>query len=115
NGTPIEFADRNTDGNDVLFGDLGNDWIVGGTGKDTSWGGWGIDLLNADDVLGTTGDTDEATDTHPIYEDRAYGGASYDILIANTGGDRLIHWVGGVHHNHLPVPPVGHRPVTPPV
>ena len=42
---------RNSDGADVLFGDLGNDWIVGGTGHDTLWGGWGNDLLQADDDL----------------------------------------------------------------
>src|SRR5206468_3302828 len=30
-----------TDGNDVVFGDLGNDWIVGGTGRDQLFGAWG--------------------------------------------------------------------------
>ena len=25
-----------TDGDDVIFGDLGNDWLVGGTGRDIS-------------------------------------------------------------------------------
>ena len=44
-----------TDGDDVIFGDVGNDWLVGGTGRDTLWGGWGNDLLNADDVLTTDG------------------------------------------------------------
>ena len=39
------YADANSDGNDVIFGDLGNDWLVGGTGNDTLWGGWGNDLL----------------------------------------------------------------------
>ena len=45
------YADARSDGDDVIFGDLGNDWLVGGTGKDTLWGGWGNDLMNADDVL----------------------------------------------------------------
>ena len=42
-----------TDGDDVIFGDLGHDWMVGGTGRDTVWGGWGDDLVNIDDVLTT--------------------------------------------------------------
>jgi len=42
-------------GGDRLSGDLGNDWIVGGTGRDSAYGGWGNDLLQADDVLGATG------------------------------------------------------------
>ena len=71
------------------------------------WGGWGIDLLNADDMLGTTGDTDEAPDTHPHYEDRAFAGASYDILIGNTGGDRLIDWVGEFNTYLVPFSPFG--------
>ena len=82
-----------TDGNDDIFGDLGNDWVVGGTGRDTLWGGWGNDLLNADDDLNTGGSaTNVGTDTNPSYEDLAYGGAGLDVLIGNTGGDRLIDW-----------------------
>jgi Ca2+-binding RTX toxin-like protein len=98
-----------SDGDDALFGDLGNDWIVGGTGRDNAYGGWGNDLLQADDVLGTTGDgsSDEAPDTHPIYEDRAYGGAGLDILIGNTGGDRLIDWVGEFNSYLVPFAPFG--------
>ena len=123
NGTPIAFADRNTDGDDAMFGDEGNDWMLGGTGRDHVYGGWGNDLLNADDVLGTEnpdppanspgqlplGGTDETPDTHPIYEDRVFGGAGLDILIGNTGGDRLIDWVG--EFNSLPraVRAVRHR------
>src|SRR5205085_2745067 len=37
-------SQKNTDGDDALFGDLGNDWIVGGTGRDDMAGGWGNDL-----------------------------------------------------------------------
>ena len=43
--TCLRRADAWSDGDDVIFGDLGNDWLVGGTGKDTLWGGWGNDLL----------------------------------------------------------------------
>ena len=35
NGDPIgELQYRESDGDDVIFGDYGNDWIVGGTGQD---------------------------------------------------------------------------------
>jgi Ca2+-binding RTX toxin-like protein len=88
-----------TDGDDVLFGDLGNDWLVGGTGCDRGYGGWGDDLINMDDNHDSTAATadpraNNVPDTHPSYEDKAYGGAGRDILIANTGGDRLIDWAG---------------------
>jgi len=110
-------ATRN-DGRDLVFGDHGNDWLVGGTGRDDHWGGWGTDLLNADDLLGSTngqtpanppgsGTSDEAPDTSPNYEDRAYAGASYDILIGNTGGDRLIDWVGEFNSYIVPFAPFG--------
>lgn len=84
NGTPIgDMQARESDGDDVLFGDLGNDWIVGGTGRDHIYGGWGNDLMNADDVTGgsgssydQTGALNDAPDTHLLYEDRVYGGRS---------------------------------------
>ncbi|HET9217470.1 MAG TPA: Calx-beta domain-containing protein, partial [Terriglobia bacterium] len=94
NGTPTAFANRNTDGDDAIFGDLGNDWQVGGTGRDTIYSGWGNDLANADDVLDTAGGLNDIVDTHPLYADRVFGGAGLDVLIANTGTDRLIDWVG---------------------
>ncbi len=42
NGTPItsSLQNRESDGRDAIFGDLGNDWIVGGTGRDHLYGGW---------------------------------------------------------------------------
>ncbi len=83
-----------SDGDDVIFGDLGNDWLVGGTGEDTLWGGFGNDLLNADDVLESRDGLNDLPDTHPAYEDLAFGGAGKDVLIANTAGDRLIDWQG---------------------
>jgi hypothetical protein len=109
-------ASVNTDGDDAIFGDLGNDWMVGGTGKDTIWAGWGNDLSNADDDLRTNDWLNDipkgssytsATDTHPTYEDRVYGGAGLDVLMGNTGGDRLIDWVGEFNSYIVPFAPFG--------
>jgi Ca2+-binding RTX toxin-like protein len=96
-----------TDGDDVIFGDLGNDWLVGGTGMDTIYGGYGDDLLNADDDHDTALGRNTGPDTHPSYEDRAYGGAGRDVLIGNTGGDRLIDWVGEFNSYIVPFAPYG--------
>ncbi|MHC4088881.1 MAG: hypothetical protein ACYSVY_01125, partial [Planctomycetota bacterium] len=96
-----------TDGDDAIFGDLGHDWLVGGTGEDLIFGGRGDDLLNADDDHGTLGETNRAPDTHPSYEDFAYGGAGRDILIANTGGDRLTDWAGEFNSYIVPYAPFG--------
>ena len=41
------------------------------------------------------------------YEDRAVGGAGLDVLIANTGGDRLIDWVGEFNSYLVPFAPFG--------
>lgn len=121
NGTCLAYADRVSDGSDAIFGDLGNDWMVGGTGQDTIWGGWGNDLANADDVMtiagtGSFGDQkgrkiqpspNDTPDTHPLYQDRVYGGAGLDVLIGNTGGDRLIDWVGEFNSYIVPFAPFG--------
>jgi Ca2+-binding RTX toxin-like protein len=98
-----EGAFYTTDGDDHLFGDLGHDWLVGGTGRDSLWGGWGDDLLNADDDL-----TSALTpDPNASYEDMAFGGAGRDVLIANTGGDRLIDWLGEWNSFLTPFSPFG--------
>jgi Ca2+-binding RTX toxin-like protein len=97
-----------TDGDDVIFGDLGNDWLVGGTGRDHMYGGRGSDLLNADDNLDTVGGANtEADGPEASYEDIAYGGAGRDVLIANTGGDRLIDWAGEFNSYIVPYAPFG--------
>ncbi|MBI3447905.1 MAG: hypothetical protein HY049_03135 [Acidobacteria bacterium] len=101
-----------SDGVDRIFGDLGNDWIVGGTGQDHLFGGFGNDLLNADDDHDSTAGTadplaNNVPDTHVTYEDIAYGGAGRDVLIANTGGDRLIDWVGEFNSYLVPFAPFG--------
>jgi Ca2+-binding RTX toxin-like protein len=106
-----------TDGNDVIFGDVGNDWLVGGTGRDNLYGGYGYDLLNADDNHDSTNNDDgnltpedlanNIPDTHPSYEDLAYGGAGRDVFIANTGGDRLVDWAGEFNSYIVPFAPFG--------
>ena len=98
---------KRSDGEDLLFGDLGNDWIVGGSGRDTFYSGWGADLVNADDDQDTNGGLNNSPDTHTSYEDRAYGGAGRDVLIGNTGGDRLIDWAGEFNTYVVPFAPFG--------
>ena len=78
--------------------------------------------MNADDVLSTGCAYDanggkcsspldtwlnDAPDTHPTYEDRVFGGAGLDILIGNTGGDRLIDWIGEFNSYIVPFAPFG--------
>jgi Ca2+-binding RTX toxin-like protein len=103
----VNFDPIATDGDDIIFGDLGNDWLVGGTGRDTLYGGFGDDLMNADDNLDTNSGANDIPDTHPSYEDRAFGGAGRDILIGNTGGDRLIDWAGEYNSYLVPFAPFG--------
>ncbi|CAM5793933.1 LEPR-XLL domain-containing protein [Rhizobacter fulvus] len=103
---------RPTDGEDRIFGDYGNDWLVGGTGRDDLYGGWGDDLLNADDDQGLDGAPNTTPDTHYSYEDRAFGGAGRDVLIGNTGGDRLIDWVGEFNSYLVPFAPFGQATVS---
>ncbi len=101
-----------SDGDDVLFGDHGNDWLVGGTGTRHAVGRLGQRPAQrrrrAHDA--TTASTTPPTPT-PTYEDRAVGGAGLDVLIANTGGDRLIDWVGEFNSYIVPFAPfgAGHR------
>ncbi|MBD2449019.1 DUF4347 domain-containing protein [Nostoc sp. FACHB-152] len=91
------------DGKDRIFGDLGNDWLVGGTGKDRLFGGLGDDLINADDNLDTNGGLNNQPDA-PAYADPdfVYGGGGLDVMIANTGGDRLIDWNGEFNSYFVP-------------
>ncbi|MHC4294389.1 MAG: calcium-binding protein, partial [Planctomycetota bacterium] len=89
------FGAKIEDGKDRIFGDLGNDWLVGGTGFDRLFGGFGDDLLNADDNLDTNGGLNDAPDVVEFADgDFAFGGGGLDVLIANTGADRLFDWVG---------------------
>ena len=101
------YAGVPTDGDDVIFGDLGNDWMVGGTGRDTVWAGWGDDLVNIDDKLTTAGGLNSGPDTNPSWEDFTYGGAGRDVMIANTGGDRMVDWNGEFNTFVVPYNPFG--------
>jgi uncharacterized repeat protein (TIGR01451 family) len=86
---------KNHDGSDRIFGDTGNDWLVGGTGADRMFGGRGDDYLNADDNMDTNGGLNDGPDATLFADaDFAYGGAGLDVLMANTGGDRLFDWTG---------------------
>jgi Ca2+-binding RTX toxin-like protein len=106
-----------TDGDDRIFGDLGNDWIVGGTGRDHMYGGRGDDLMNGDDNMdtlpippkkGAGGDLENnQADSFMAYTDVIYGGAGRDTLIHNTGGDRLIDWLGEFNNYIVPYSPFG--------
>ena len=72
------------------------------------WGGWGNDMLDADDDKSRrTAASTTQPDTQPSYEDRAFGGAGLDVLIGNTGGDRLIDWVGEFNSYVVPFNPFG--------
>lgn len=99
------------DGEDVLFGDLGLDWLVGGSGRDRMYGGLGNDILNADDDLETNGGLNDVSDTGVLVPsetaDIAYGGGGRDILIGNTGADRLVDWTGEFNEFQLPFAPFG--------
>jgi Ca2+-binding RTX toxin-like protein len=106
-----------TDGDDRIFGDLGNDWIVGGSGRDHMYGGRGDDLVNADDnhntlaqppKKGIGGDLENnQADSFQAYTDMVYGGAGRDIMIHNTGGDRLFDWTGEFNSYIVPYSPFG--------
>ena len=102
-----ETANNNFD-EDVLFGDLGNDWLVGGPDNDQLFGGFGADLMDADDDKSTNDGDNLAPDPVNIdIQDIAYGGAGRDVLMANTGGDRLMDWVGEFNSFIAPFAPFG--------
>ncbi|MBC7730040.1 MAG: hypothetical protein H7242_21025, partial [Microbacteriaceae bacterium] len=88
------------DGKDWIFGDDGNDALFGGTGHDRLFGGLGDDYHQLDDNLDTNGglntDTDDATAVQNTAGtgDFAYGGGGLDVLIANSGHDRMFDWTG---------------------
>ncbi|MBL8817435.1 MAG: hypothetical protein JNL58_15515, partial [Planctomyces sp.] len=100
-----------SDGIDSIFGDEGNDWLVGGTLADRMFGGMGDDLLNADDNLETNSGLNNAPDA-PLYADAdfAFGGGGFDVMIANTGAERLIDWVKRFNTYVVPVVPTLEHP-----
>src|SRR5262249_44753263 len=88
------------DGKDWIYGDQGNDVLFGGTGHDRLFGGQGDDYLQLDDNLNTDGglnnNADDATNSQATAGggDFAYGGDGLDVLIANSGYDRMFDWGG---------------------
>ncbi|HVK13697.1 MAG TPA: hypothetical protein VM597_33430, partial [Gemmataceae bacterium] len=88
------------DGKDWIYGDKGHDVLFGGTGHDRLFGGLGDDYHQLDDNLDTNGglntDTDDQFDPASAAGggDFAYGGGGLDVLIANSGGDRMFDWTG---------------------
>ncbi|MCI0538465.1 MAG: hypothetical protein L0Z50_24930, partial [Verrucomicrobiales bacterium] len=93
------------DGKDLLLGGTGHDWLVGGTLNDRLFGGLGDDLLNADDNHdnGTTPGLNNRPDNTLFADaDFAFGGNGLDVLIANTGGDRLFDWQGEFNSYFVP-------------
>jgi Ca2+-binding RTX toxin-like protein len=96
------------DGKDRIFGDLGHDWIVGGTGKDRLFGGQGDDMIDADDNKDTAGGLNSEPDA-PLFADAdfVYGGDGLDVMIANTGADRLYDWGGEFNTYVVPYNPFG--------
>lgn len=96
-----------SDGDDRIFGDLGNDWLVGGTGRDHVFGGFGDDMLDIDDDRSTNDGINDAPDPFDGYADIAFGGGGRDILLANTGGDRMIDWNGEFNSYLVPFSPFG--------
>jgi Ca2+-binding RTX toxin-like protein len=101
------------DGKDRVFGDTGNDWLVGGTDNDRLFGGQGDDQINADDNLDTAGGLNNQPDTVTFADrDFVYGGDGLDVMIANTGGDRLFDWGGEFNSYVVPFSPFGEPTVT---
>ena len=107
NGVLIE------DGKDWIFGNDGNDALFGGTGHDRLFGGRGDDYHQLDDNLETGGGQNEEPDDARDGQntagagDFAYGGAGRDVLIANTGHDRMFDWVGEFNSFITPFPRFG--------
>ncbi|NEQ36297.1 MAG: hypothetical protein F6K40_08385 [Okeania sp. SIO3I5] len=103
-----ETGEKIDDGKDRIFGDLGNDWLVGGTRNDRMFGGLGDDLLNADDNHDSNDGLNNRPDDPEFADaDFAYGGGGLDVMIANTGGDRLFDWSGEFNSFLVPFSPFG--------
>ncbi|WP_392533892.1 DUF4347 domain-containing protein [Nostoc sp. C117] len=105
-------SNKINDGKDRVSGDLGNDWLVGGTQNDRLFGGFGDDLMNADDNHDTAGGLNNQPDAVEFADrDFAFGGGGLDVLIANTGGDRLFDWRGEFNSYLVPFSAFGNPTV----
>jgi hypothetical protein len=96
------------DGRDSIFGGDGHDWIVGGTNLDYLFGGRGDDYIQADDNLDTAGGLNTAPD-EGLFGDRdyVYGGEGLDVMVGNTGNDRMYDWSGEFNSFIVPFKPFG--------
>jgi Ca2+-binding RTX toxin-like protein len=108
----VENGNKVNDGKDNIFGDLGHDWLVGGTQNDRLFGGMGDDLMNADDNHDTAGGLNNIPDAPEFADaDFVFGGDGLDVLIGNTGGDRLFDWLGEFNSFWVPFSPYGNPTV----
>ncbi|MCI0535950.1 MAG: hypothetical protein L0Z50_12060 [Verrucomicrobiales bacterium] len=96
------------DGKDWIFGDLGHDAVFGGTGTDRLFGGFGDDYLQLDDNVETNGGLNDTSDNAQIPSvtggaaDFGFGGGGRDVLIGNTGSDRMFDWSGEYNSYYVP-------------
>ena len=75
---------------------------MGGTKNDRLFGGCGDDIMNADDNLDTAGGNDVPDARRFADADFVYGGDGLDVLIGNTGADRLFDWSGEFNSFFVP-------------
>jgi Ca2+-binding RTX toxin-like protein len=101
------YAPVNIQGNDAIFGDIGNKWIVGGNGRNRVYGGWGDSMLDIRGTLDFNGGLNDGPVTQPAYESLAFAGAGRDVLIASSGGDRMLDWGGNFNTYLVPFSPFG--------
>nr|MDJ0795865.1 hypothetical protein [Calothrix sp. MO_167.B12] len=63
----------------------------------------GDDVINADDNLETNGGANDEPDATEFADaDFVFGGGGLDVMIANTGGDRLFDWNGEFNSYFVP-------------
>jgi hypothetical protein len=94
-------------GNNTIFGDVGNKWLMGGNGRNRVWGGWGNTILDIRGTLDFNGGLNDGPVPQPAWESLAFGGAGRDVLLASSGGDRLIDWTGNFNTFVVPFDPFG--------
>jgi hypothetical protein len=70
--------------------------------NDRLFGGRGDDIMNADDNLDSPAGNDVPDAAAFADADFAYGGDGLDVLIGNTGKDRLFDWSGEFNSFFVP-------------
>ena len=77
------------------------------------FGGAGDDMLNADDNLDTAGGLNNGPDAALFADpDWVFGGDGLDVMIANTGADRMFDWHGEFNTFVVPYNPFGEPTVS---